>query len=94
MGTNELNLPDNVICNIASYANNATLCSKCSGLYDLWQQPQLASARDAEKSQLVLFDYSNNSLVIDLTNGWFFSRRKSILFLFLIGFAFLHCLYY
>ena len=36
-------LPDDVICNIASYADSTTLCSKCNQASDLWQQLQLAS---------------------------------------------------
>ena len=36
-------LPDDVICNIASYADNTTLCSKCNQASDLWQQLELAS---------------------------------------------------
>ena len=36
-------LPDDVICNIAIYADDATLCSKCDLASDLWQQLELAS---------------------------------------------------
>ena len=36
-------LPDDVICNIASYADNTTLCSKCNQASDLWQQLELTS---------------------------------------------------
>ena len=36
-------LPDDVICNIASYADSTTLCSKCNQASDLWQQLELAS---------------------------------------------------
>ena len=36
-------LPDDVICNIAIYADDSTLCSKCDQASDLWQQPELAS---------------------------------------------------
>ena len=32
------NLPDNVIWNIAIYADDATLCDKCEQASDLWQQ--------------------------------------------------------
>ena len=35
-------LPDNVICNIAIYADDATLYSKCDWAFDLWQQLELA----------------------------------------------------
>ena len=36
-------LPDNVICNIAIYADDTTLYSKCDQASDLWQQLELAS---------------------------------------------------
>ena len=34
-------LPDDVICNIAIYADDTTLCSKCDQASDLWQQLEL-----------------------------------------------------
>ena len=36
-------LPDNVICNIAIYADDTTLYSKCDQVSYLWQQPELSS---------------------------------------------------
>ena len=37
-------LPDDVIiCNIAIYADDTTLYSKCDKAFDLWQQLELAS---------------------------------------------------
>ena len=36
-------LPDDVICNIAIYADNTTLYSKCDQTSDLWQQLEFAS---------------------------------------------------
>ena len=36
-------LPDDVTCNIAIYANDTTLYSKCEQASDLWQQLELAS---------------------------------------------------
>ena len=36
-------LPDDVICNIAIYADDTTLYSKCDQSSDLWQQLELAS---------------------------------------------------
>ena len=77
-------LPDNVICDIAIYADDTALCSKCDQACDLWQQLELASElesvlRDtvdwgkkwlvdfnAGKTQLVSFDWSNNSGSIDV----------------------------
>ena len=34
-------LPENVICDIAIYADNTTLYSKCDQTSDLWQQLEL-----------------------------------------------------
>ena len=36
-------LPGNVICNIAIYADDNTLYSKCDWASDLWKQLELAS---------------------------------------------------
>ena len=36
-------LPDDVICNIAIYADDTTLNSKCDQASDLWQQLELTS---------------------------------------------------
>ena len=36
-------LPDDVICDIAIYADDTTLYSKCDQAFDLWQQPELTS---------------------------------------------------
>ena len=36
------NLPDDIICNSAIYADDTTLCSKCDQASDLWQQLELA----------------------------------------------------
>ena len=41
MGSNDL--PDYVICNIAIYADDTTVYSKCDQASDLWQQLGLAS---------------------------------------------------
>ena len=71
-------LPDDVPCNIAIYADDATLYSNCDQASDLWQQLELAAElvsdlRDtavgqevvvdfnAGKTQLVLFDQSDNT---------------------------------
>ena len=74
-------LPDNVICDIAIYANDTTLCDRVS---DLWQQLELASELESDlgdtvdwgkkwlidfntgKTQLVSFDRSNNNGCIDV----------------------------
>ena len=36
-------LPGNIICDIAIYADDTTLYSKCDQVSDLWQQLELAS---------------------------------------------------
>ena len=77
-------LLEDVICNIVIYANDATLCSNCDQVSDLWQQIELASELksdlqetadwgrkwlvdfNAGKTQLVLFDWSNNNGSIDV----------------------------
>ena len=40
--------PDDVICNIAIYADDAILFSKCDQAPDLWQQLQLASELESD----------------------------------------------
>ena len=77
-------LPDNVICNIAIYADDTTRYSKCDQASDLWQQLELASELESDlrdtvdwgkkwlidfntgKTQLVLFDRSNNNGSVDV----------------------------
>ena len=77
-------LPGDVIFNIAIYADDTTLYSKCDQASDLWQQLELASGLESDlrdtvnwgqkwlvnlnagKSQLVLFDRSNNTAAIDV----------------------------
>ena len=41
-------LPDDVICNIAIYADDTTLYSKCDQASDLWQQLELASGYESD----------------------------------------------
>ena len=40
--------PDDVICNSAIYADDATLYSKCHQASDLWQQQELASELESD----------------------------------------------
>ena len=57
-------LPDDVICNIAIYANDTTLYSKCDQASDLWQQLELASELESDLQDIVdwgkkwLFDFN------------------------------------
>ena len=41
-------LPGDVICDIAIYADDTTLCSKCDQVSDLLQQPELASELESD----------------------------------------------
>ena len=54
-------LPDDVICNIAIYADNNTLYSKCSQAFDLWQQLELASELESDLRDTV--DWARKWLV-------------------------------
>ena len=46
-------LPDDVICDIAIYANDTTLYSKCDQAPDLWQQLELASELESDLQDTV-----------------------------------------
>ena len=88
-------LPDDVICDIAIYAYDTILYSKCDWACDLWQQLGLASELESdlqdtvdwgkkwlvdfndEKTQLVLFDRSNNNDSIDVKMDGSFLEEKS-----------------
>ena len=41
-------LPDDVVCNIATYADVTALYSKCDQAFDLWQQLELASELESD----------------------------------------------
>ena len=64
-------LPDDVICDIAIYADDATLYSKCDWASDLWQQLELASELESDlrdtvdwgKKWLVDFNAGKTQLV-------------------------------
>ena len=73
-------LPDKVICNIAIYADNTTLYSKCDQASDMWQQLELASELESDlrdtvdwgKKWLVDFNAGKTQLVsFDWSNNWF-----------------------
>ena len=61
-----IDLPDDVICNIAIYADNTTLYSKCDQASNLWQQLELASELESD-----LFDTVNwgRKWLIDFNAG-------------------------
>ena len=46
-------LPDDVICNIAIYADDTTLYSKCDQASDLWQQLELTPEFESELKDTV-----------------------------------------
>ena len=46
-------LPDDVICDIAIYADDTTLYSKCDWASDLWQQLELASELESDQQDMV-----------------------------------------
>ena len=64
-------LPDDVICNTAIYADDVTLYSKCDRGSDLWQQLELASELESDlrdtvdwgKKRLVDFSAGKTQLV-------------------------------
>ena len=66
-----IDLPDDVICNIAIYADDTTLYSKCDRACDLWQQLELASELESDlrdtvgwgKKWLVNFNAGKTQLV-------------------------------
>ena len=54
-------LHDDVICNIAIYADDTTLCSNCDQASDLWQRLELASELESDLQDTV--DWGKNWLV-------------------------------
>ena len=88
-------LSDDVIGNIAIYADDTTLYSKCDQASDLWQQLELPSELESDlrdtadwgrkwlvdfnagKTQLVSFDWSNNTGAIDVKMDGFVLVEKS-----------------
>ena len=88
-------LSDEVICNIAIFADDTTLYWKCDQLSDQWQQLEMASELEsdlqdivdwgrnwlvdfnAEKTQLVLFDQSNDFGAIDMKMDGFVLKEDS-----------------
>ena len=71
-------LPDSVICDIAIFADDTTLYSKCDQASDLWQQLELASELESDlrdtvawrKKSLVDFNAGKTQLVsLHLSNN-------------------------
>ena len=59
-------LPDDVICDVAIYADDTTLYSKCDRASDLWQQLELASELESDLRDMV--DWGKKWLV-DFNTG-------------------------
>ena len=71
-------LPDGIICDIAIYADDITVNSKCDQASDLWQQLELASELESDlrdtvdwgRKWLVDFSAGNTQLVsLDRSNN-------------------------
>ena len=58
--------PGNVVCNIAIYADNTTLYSKCDQASDLWQQLELASEFESDLQDTV---YRCKRWLVDFNAG-------------------------
>ena len=70
-------LPDDVICNIAIYADDTTLYSKCDQTSDLWQQLELASELESDLPDTM--DWGRKWLVDEL-NGFNAGRTQLVSF--------------
>ena len=57
-------LPDDAICDIAIYADDTTLYSKCDQASDLWQQLELASEFESDLRETV--DWGKKWLLISV----------------------------
>ena len=64
-------LPDDAICNIAIFADDTTLCSKCDQSSDLWQQLELPSELESDLRDTV--DRAGSGLLISMLekHNWF-----------------------
>ena len=71
-------LPDDVICNIAIYADDTTLYSECDQRSDQWQQLELASELESDlqdtvdwgRKWLVDFNAGKTQLVSSDQSNW------------------------
>ena len=64
-------LPDDVICDIAIYADDTTLYSRCDRASDLWQQLESASELESDLQDTV--DWVRSGLLISMLRklSWF-----------------------
>ena len=73
-------LPDDLICDIAIYADDTTLYSRCDRASDLWQQLELASELESDlqdtmdwgKKWLVDLNAGETKLSFDWSIHWFY----------------------
>ena len=84
-------LPGDVICNIAIYADDTTLFSNCDQAFVDWGKQWLVDF-NAYRTQLVSFDRSNNGSTDVKIDGSvleekssFFKKKKSFYFIFNIN---------
>ena len=56
-------LPDDVICDIAIYADDTTLYSKCGQASDLWQQLEVASELESDLRDIL--DWGKKWLLVN-----------------------------
>ena len=59
-------LPDDVICDIATYVGDSTLYSNCDQVSDLWQQLELASELECDQQDTVVW---GKKWLIDFSAG-------------------------
>ena len=66
-------LPDNVLCDSAIYADDTTFNSNCDRASDLWQQLELVSELESDLRDTV--DWVRNGLLISMLGklSWFHS---------------------
>ena len=62
-------LSDDVICDIAIYADHTTICSKCDQAFDLWQQLELAPKFESDLRDTVAGSSLSVSMLAKFT--WF-----------------------
>ena len=56
-------LPDDVICDIATYANDATLPTQCDQASDLWQQLELPSVVESDLGDIRIVNWGRKWMV-------------------------------
>ena len=69
-------LPDDLICKIAIYADGTTLYSKCDQASDLWQQPELASELESDLRDTA--DWAGSGLLISMQENLGLFQGKMI----------------